>query len=254
MRAAPLRAMADGAVMARVFGTSKPQVLALHGWGRDGTDLGAALDGLPAIAIDLPGFGYSPSPDGVWGAEEYARGLAPVLAEMRTPVVVVGHSFGGRVAVCLAARRPQCVGGLVLAGAPLVRIAPPVSPRLSYRILRWAHRRGVVSDTRLEAWRRKRGSADYRAARGVMRDVLVKVVNESYEEQLQALSLPVHLIWGAEDREAPVDGARAAFELLRTAGCESRLEIVPGEGHDLPLSRPDVLRDAIGRMREAVER
>ena len=248
MRAAPLRALADGALMARFFGTSTPTVLALHGWGRDGADFTEVLDGIPAIAPDLPGFGYSPPPGEVWGAAEYADQVARLLPEMDPPVVVVGHSFGGRVAVCLATRRPGRVSGLVLAGVPLLRGPKAAGPPLSYRLIRWGHRRGMVSDERLESVRRRRGSSDYRAARGVMRDVLVKVVNESYEEQLDTLSVPVDLIWGTDDREVPVERARLAYRRLREGGCRVRLQTLDGAGHDLPLSRPQVLREAIQLM------
>ncbi len=248
MRAAPLRALADGALMARFFGTSTPKVLALHGWGRDSADFTNVLDGISAIAPDLPGFGYSPPPGEVWGAAEYADQLVQLLPEMDPPVVVVGHSFGGRVAVCLATRCPGMISGLVLAGAPLIRVHQAARPQLSYRLIRWGHRWGLVSDERMESIRRRRGSSDYRAARGVMRNVLVKVVHESYEEQLDGLSVPVDLIWGADDREVPVERARLAQRRLRESGCEVRLRTLNGAGHDLPLARPEVLREAIQLM------
>ena len=250
MKAAPLRALAGGALMARFFGVHPPRVMALHGWGRESTDFTEVLDGMAAVALDLPGFGSSPPPDRVWGADEYALGIITVLNEMPSPMLVVAHSFGGRVAVCLAARRPDLVAGLILTGAPLVGGVRRSRPRRVYRLVRWGHRRGMISDERMELMRRRHGSADYRTARGVMRDVLVKVVNESYEEQLDALSLPVHLVWGAQDREVPVERARQAYRRLRESGCEVWLREVDGVGHDLPLSRPDILREAILLMQE----
>ena len=248
MKPAPLRALAGGSIMARFFGTSPPRVLALHGWGRDSTDFADVLSGVAAVAPDLPGFGYSPPPARAWGAQDYARNLVPVINGMHTPAVVVGHSFGGRIAVCIASQFPDLVGGLVLSGAPLVRVAPPVRPRVTYRLVRWGHRRGLVSDERMEAMRRKYGSSDYRAARGVMREAFVKLVNESYEEQLRTLAVPVDLIWGEEDREVPLHRAAAAHRTLQETGCQVRLETIPGVGHDLPLRRPDVLRQAVERM------
>jgi len=86
-------------------------VLALHGWARSHKDFDATLapaDGatLDAVALDLPGFGARRSPE-VWGAAEYAAFVAGVLDEMAAPVVVLGHSFGGKVAVALAVQRPR---------------------------------------------------------------------------------------------------------------------------------------------------
>jgi len=241
VRAAPLRALADGALMARFFGTSTPRVLALHGWGRDGADFTDALHGISAIAPDLPGFGYSPPPVKVWGAADYADQLVQLLPVMDPPVVVVGHSFGGRVAVCLAARYPEQISGLVLSGAPLVGVHKQASPRLSYRLIRWGHRRGLVSDDRMESLRRQSGSSDYRAARGVMRSVLVKVVNESYEDRLPEVACPVRLVWGGADSEVPPEVAHRAGALLKNVDTD----VVEGRGHDLPREAPDRIRAAI---------
>jgi hypothetical protein len=75
---------------------------------------------------------------------------------------------------------------------------------MGYRALRSLSRIGIVSDERMEEIRRSRGSADYRAATGVMRDILVKVVNETYEGEMARLESHVLLLWGDADREVPV--------------------------------------------------
>ena len=54
----------------------------------------------------------------------------------------------------------------------------------------------LVSDDAMEAARQRFGSADYRAAQGIMREVLVRAVNETDEAQLDAVRCPVHLVWG----------------------------------------------------------
>ena len=56
---------------------------------------------------------------------------------------------------------------------------------MAYRVARSLHARGVIGAARMERWRERYGSPDYLAAHGVMRDVLVRAVNESYEEQLR---------------------------------------------------------------------
>lgn len=236
-----LRSFADGALFAEVYGSGSPTVLALHGWGRRGNDFAKALDGLSGIAPDLPGFGASPDPDEVIGADAYADIVAQILDSFDRPPVLVGHSFGGRVAVCLAAKQPEKVGGLVLTGVPLIRLETGRRPAAGYRFARWLNSMGVISDERMEREKKKRGSADYRSADGVMRDILVTVVNESYEGQLGRIEGRVHLLWGGDDREVPVSVAEAASALL----ADPEIEILPGVGHFVPLEAPGDLRRVI---------
>jgi len=249
-----LRSFAEGVLIGRSSGTATPDVLALHGWARTHRDFDGVLASIPAhedgpadpeldaIALDLPGFGAAPAPAEPWGTAEYARAVAPVLGEMATPVLVLGHSFGGRVALQLAAARPDQVRALVLTGVPL--LPPPGSggrPPLGFRLARLLHRGGLVTDDRMEAAGRRYGSADYRAAEGVMRQVLVRTLKERYEEQFSAIGCPVALVWGDDDTDTPLSMATAAAGHL----ARSTLTVCPGAGHLTPLTVPHVLHRAV---------
>lgn len=240
-----LRTLANGALFAETYGEGPPRVLALHGWGRRGSDFSACLQGLPALALDLPGFGASPPPTEAIGAEGYAEVVADALGAFERPPVLVGHSFGARVAVCLAAMNPGRSGPLILAGAPLTRSRPAPPPSFAFRVSRLLEGMGLVSERRMERLRRREGSADYRAASGVMRGVLVRVIGESYQAQLRLIESPVRLIWGETDREVPLLVARWALEVLRSSGTEVELEVIPGVGHHVPTEAPQRLRQAI---------
>jgi pimeloyl-ACP methyl ester carboxylesterase len=241
-----LKAFDDGRLFGVVHGDlGQASVLALHGWRRTSADFDALLKDDNAVALDLPGFGASPAPPEAWGAADYAKALTPVLAALKTPVTVLGHSFGGRVAVWLAAEQPEAVRALVLTGVPLIRRAPSRRAPARFRAARWLHRRGLLSDARMEALRQQHGSPDYRAATGVMRDVFVRVVNESYEEPLRRVQCPVELVWGDDDAEAPLAVAKEAAALLGPG--RVKLTIVPGAGHLTPLTAPDDLRAALER-------
>jgi pimeloyl-ACP methyl ester carboxylesterase len=223
-----ITSLAGGRVVAEKYGATPPRVVALHGWGRDGTDFATIVSGLDAVSIHLPGFGPAAAPDEVWGSEQYAELVADAISAF-APVVIVAHSFGGRVAVRLAATRPELVRALVLTGVPLVRLAPAVQPALVFRLARWANTRGLLSDARMDALRDQRGSADYRAAHGVLRGIMVRVVNETYDDELAALaasSIPLRFVWGENDTAAPTDAGRVAAE--RAAG---PFRVVPSAGH-----------------------
>lgn len=221
-----LTSLADGALLAEKFGATPPTVVALHGWARSGADFSGVVDGLDAVAIHLPGFGITPEPSTAWGSEDYAESLAAAI-ESYGPVVIVGHSFGGRVAVRLAARRPDLVRGLLLTGVPLKRLVAAPAPALGYRILRSLAKSGLVSKKAMEKQREKRGSEDYRNARGVMRDVLVRSVNENYDSDLARIVAPTRMVWGERDTSAPADAGLAASRMI--AG--STFRVVPGAGH-----------------------
>ncbi|HEU4917422.1 MAG TPA: alpha/beta hydrolase [Acidimicrobiia bacterium] len=237
----PLRALFDGALFAESYGEGPPRVLALHGWGRRGNDFARSLAGFDALAVDLPGFGATPAPAEPIGARGYADVLAPVLEMFDSPPALLGHSFGGRIAVCLAAASPERVGPLVVTGTPLLRKAPSRKPSVGYRLIRTLNQAGLVSDRRIEEIRRSRGSADYRAATGVMRDILVKVVNETYEDELGRLESRVMLLWGGEDHEVPVEVAEESLRLIRRSGGSAELEVLDGVGHLVPTQAPDAL-------------
>lgn len=198
----------------------------------DAVERGAATD--PTDAAPGPPSAAGPTP---WHPTGFGLRRA----------VVVGHSTGGRVGVCLAAQRPELVAGLVLAGVPLLR-RPPGKPKPAFRVMRRLHRWRLVSDGRMEAWRQRYGSADYVAAQGVMRQVLVRLVGESYEEQLARLECPVAMVWGELDTAAPLDMARRAAALVPT---RHTFDVAEGVGHDVHTERPDLLQARIVELSDA---
>ncbi len=244
-----LQSFAGGRLLAERYGTGAPALLALHGWARSRVDFAPLLAGLdlPALALDLPGFGLSPAPDSAFGVEEYATVVVDDVLDACAPgVVVIGHSFGGRVAVRVAARAPGRIGGLVLTGAPLYR-APgaPRRPQLGYRVVRGLARAHLVPAGVLEAARQRYGSADYRRAEGVVREILVRVLAEDDAAAIAAVRCPVELVWGSEDQAAPLVVARRAAQGFAHA----HLEVLPGVDHFVPTRAPEALADALRRLR-----
>ena len=246
-----LKSFADGRLFGGTWGPGVPSVLALHGWRRTHADFSGVFqvddpaEAVDAVGLDLPGFGASPPPPEPWGTEEYARQLLPLFEEpgaLADRVVVVGHSFGGRIAVHLGALVPDRIERMVLCGVPLLdREGRRSRPAFAYRVVRRLHSLGLIGDDRMEEMRGRYGSADYRAATGVMRDVLVRLLAEEYGQAMAAVICPVELIWGRDDTEVPVEVAVRATAVFPSA----RLVVLPGIGHLLPTEAPRELRQAV---------
>jgi pimeloyl-ACP methyl ester carboxylesterase len=101
----------------------------------------------------------------------------------------------------------------------------------------------VVPESTLERARNRYGSPDYVAAEGVMRQVLVRLLAERYDEPLSALRCAVELVWGDDDKEVPLSVAEAVASAVPGAV----LTVSHGAGHLTPLSAPDSLRQAVDR-------
>ncbi|MER7560021.1 alpha/beta hydrolase [Nocardioides sp. NPDC126508] len=243
-----LTTLLDGQAFAERHGSDPVRVVALHGWARNRNDWNSTLDGLDALAIDLPGFGTTPAPESAWSTERYADWVSTILRDLDRPVLV-GHSFGGRVSIQLAAKYPELTSGLVLTGIPLYRPQASGKVNLVYRTGRALHRRGLIADSRMEKLREKYGSPDYRNAKGVMRAVLVKAVNDDYTEQIDTIAhgveIPVRLVWGEGDTAAPTWMPEQAMAILRD---RATLEVVSGSTHQLASGLEQNLRLAIDEL------
>ena len=69
-------------LVAEKFGSGDTQVLALHGWGRNGADFARILAPHNGLALHLPGFGPAPEPPTAWSSADYAREIAQALEGM----------------------------------------------------------------------------------------------------------------------------------------------------------------------------
>lgn len=231
-----------GALVAERLGESTDcHAVLLHGWG-------ATRESLRGIAvllqnthrvhlIDLPGFGDAPMPPLDWGTVQYAALVEQyVLTHAPGSVVLLGHSFGGRVSVRLASRRVAQVRGLVLMavpGLPLTGLSRTALRRISVRWLRKVFVAfGPMVGASPLAWHTKRfGSTDYLAA-GELRPVFVRVVNEDLTEAARAVECPALLVWGDDDRETPLWLAYRYRELLGGSG-KATLVVLPHKDHHL---------------------
>ena len=190
-------------------GGDAPLLVLAHGWANTHAALLPVAQSLQGKAcctlFDFPGFGASPRPAEAWGTADYADRLAGWLKPQPGRCKVwVGHSFGARVGVQIAARHPGLLAGLVLiSAAGLRRRRTPLQRlRLKLRTSVFKTGAGFLRDDALERWRQRFGSRDYLAA-GAMRPIFVKVVSEDLAPVARSIRCPVLLVYGANDDETP---------------------------------------------------
>ncbi|HTQ34828.1 MAG TPA: alpha/beta fold hydrolase [Stellaceae bacterium] len=211
-----------------------PELVWAHGWGHSHAFLAPLAEAMRPRAdsrlIDLPGFGASPLPPGPWGTADYADAMAAWLAGLPARRRIwVGHSFGCRVGIQLAARHPDAVAGLFLIAAAGLPPHRPLMVRLRGLPRRWAFRalRAVTpAGPGRDRLRERFGSSDYRNA-GAMRPVLVRAVNEDLSEPARRIRVPMILVHGEDDTESPPEIAVRLQALIPGA----RLHLLRGFDH-----------------------
>ena len=205
------------------YGEGK-DVLLLHGWGQNIQMMKPIGDNLcrnhRITIIDFPWFGESDEPLVPWTIRDYAVLVEKLVKELEIKKpVVMGHSFGGRVAIYFSADNP--IEKLVLFGSPCIREETALP--LSVRILKKLKTLPGL-DKLGEKMKKYIGSRDYKAASPIMRQTLVNVVNEDLASYARRIEEPTLLIWGENDTEAPVEGAKELEKIMIDAG----LIILPG--------------------------
>jgi pimeloyl-ACP methyl ester carboxylesterase len=212
-----------------------PRVLVLHGWGAKIESVHPIVTALSTtndvLAVDLPGFGESGPPPVTWGVGDYAGFVAALLDhfEWERPSVV-GHSFGGKTAIYLAAREPQRVNRLLLVDAAGIKphrgidyYAKVGSAKL---VKHTAPYLGPLGRRMRERIAQRVASSDYANA-GALRPTFVKVLNEHFEPLLPEIKAPTLLIWGEKDTATPISDGQLMERLIPDAA----LITFPGAGH-----------------------
>ena len=259
-----LHSLAEGAIYAQADLNDGPTCVMLHGWGRSSQDFAElskrlAANDIGALRLDLPGFGTSPTPPSAFSSIDYADVVSEAIGQALSGIqdrrfVLVGHSFGGRVAIQVAAQNRENLAELFISGVPLFRKVGTSKSPLVFRVAKKVSKLGLVSQAMMEKLRSQYGSSDYRNTSGTMREIFVKVVNEDYREQLLAIEVPTHLIWGELDTSAKLSDAQEALALLRNGD----LVTIVGQDHFQPVSEPDTLAAgivaAMDRLRTAYRR
>ncbi|MBD3329719.1 alpha/beta fold hydrolase [Candidatus Dojkabacteria bacterium] len=229
----------------------KLKLIILHGWGQEKSQWSIFADKIGQTisteVFDLPGFGKEPINKNVKTVKEYAQWTTKLIENKRGnhKVILMGHSFGGRIAAEIAVNNPSWLKSLILIAAPCIRI-PSLKNQILGSLAKIAS--SVIPESKLkDKIIIKFGSEDYIRARNTeLEEIFRAAIGYDQSHQLGKINIPTSLVWGESDTEVPVSIAKKMLTLIP----DCKLTILPDTGHNIHLENPDLL---YGKVRNLIQ-
>jgi pimeloyl-ACP methyl ester carboxylesterase len=242
-------------VFYKVGGKGDP-ILILHGWAGSSASWQKVQEnlidqGFLVLVPDLPGFGKSEVPKTPWSVKDYAAWVKEFVEKLNLDIgnnkslIIVGHSFGGRIIAKLSAQNLLPLKAVVLIDAaglkkeksrlffffknlgnlflkiPFLNVFAPFLKKIFYRFFV--------------------GQTDYLKLEGVMKETFKKVVAEDLSRFFESIKIPCLILWGKEDKITPLSDAYWLHKKIKG----SFLEIIERAGHNPHKIFPELISQKI---------
>jgi len=204
----------------------------LHGWGSNKELMkgafGETMDAFRHVYIDLPGFGNSTC-NRALVTEDYANIIELFLAQINANQdhMILGHSFGGKVALLL---NPQL---LVLVGSAGIPVPKPLKIKAKIALFK------VLKNFGLSKLRTMFVAEDAKQLSEIMYETFKNVVNEDMTADFRAYSGKSLLCWGRDDTATPLWTAEKMVELMSDA----RLVVFEGDHYFFMKEAPAIAKE-----------
>jgi len=231
-------------------GSAKKAVLLIHGWGDSKetfTNLAKQLEKkYELLSLDLPGFGSSEPPPAAWGLNDYAKFVNAWLTKINGGHLnaVIGHSFGGSVAIVGASSGQIKSDKLILLASGGVRNKNFVKKKALWLAAKTLKAPFILlpsgKSSRIKTRLYKNIGSDLLVIPH-MRQTFVKMVREDVQLPARKIKQPTLLIYGDKDKDTPISYGR----LLSDAIPGSSFVVVHGTGHFLHHEKPQKIAQLI---------
>ena len=236
----------------RSTGEGKP-LLILHGWDSSSDSWIRVQEilskkGFKVICPDFPGFGKSKTPPEIWRLDDYLNWLVEFINFLNLEkFYLLGHSFGGRIAIKLAAQYPEKIEKLILCDPAGLRIKPNLKRRIVLLVSSFGD--AVFSLKPLRIFKDAARNifyfflrrTDYVRAEGTMREIFKEILKEDLLPLLSGINIKTLLIWGENDKLIPLKYA----SIFKANIKDSKFETLPKVGHNPHLEAPEKLSEII---------
>jgi len=194
-------------------------ILFLHGWGQNKEMMLPLIDELKykyrCIILDLPGFGNSIFNNSK-NIDDYTEKIKEFLTENKLfPKYIVGHSFGGKIAIQYYLKYKNISKIIIIA-------SPVLKPKRRFKYYYKIYKYKLMKKFRIRSL--KKGSRDYNNCPNEMKRFFINVVNKHYNKDVKNINVPVLLLWGNKDKEVPINRAKKLNKKINN----SELHILDG--------------------------
>jgi pimeloyl-ACP methyl ester carboxylesterase len=219
-------------------------VFLLHGWGANHKLFSKLAKDISekytVVSLDFPGFGKSQEPRDAWGVSNFADITVKFIQQFPCEkAILLGHSFGGRVIIKMSGMTdlPFEIAKIILVDS--AGILPKRTMKYKLRVRAYKIGKTIINfapikkkfPNALENYKRKLGSPDYSNASEIMRNTLVKTVNEDLEPLLKNIKPQTLLIWGENDTATPLEDGKKMEKAISEAGTDVGLVVLKDAGH-----------------------
>lgn len=221
-------------------GTTK--IVILHGWGHSGSMWQLVSQLLPdnccCCLLDLPGFGQSPLLHAM-SLDDYVEVVIGFIKKLELrQVVLLGHSFGGQLAVSVASRHDI---------EKLILIAPALKRERNKFGSTWYKFLGFVAKLKRILPRsltyQLSSGLNYSEASPRLKQVFRNLIKIDVTQTLLNITIPTLCIWGEYDKEILGSGKQIVGRLS-----QGRLKVIYDAGHNLHLEKPKQVARLIERF------
>jgi len=207
-------------------------IVILHGWGSDikrwlPVKKLLANNGFEVYLPKLPG-------DRVRNTADYSLWVSNYTRNLKT-FCLLGHSFGGQIAINFTAKYPKKVAKLILINSAGIRSRARLK-RLIFTPLAKIGKH-ILTDKMKHVIYRFLKSVDYYQATPVMKETLKNILREDQQTNLTKIFQPTLIIWGGQDQLTPLADGQLIHRLIKN----SQLEVFPDARHGLPFTHSQVL-------------
>lgn len=226
------------------------RVIILHGWTTSKEKWGPLLTELKKSSqveiLDIPVL--TSKADRAWTLDDYVNWLNDLLAKEKQPVVLIGHSNGGRIALKLASQNPQQISKLILIDSAGIyhNELPLRLKRLVFDKIAKVGKSFKEHPILRKVFYKIIGESDYRDGNLLQRQTMINLINQDLKDVLKDINIPTLIIWGEKDNITPLKDGLLMNQQIKN----SQLLVVGSAGHSPHFSHT---RKVVEKIREFVK-